>query len=269
MRSARSVGEVGPQDGVWLRECRYQTARKLTNTGSYRHPPIKRAAVLQRVDATLDLVKGDRRAQFGIGGRTFAYDQLAQYRTWLESESGDLERPLPAPDIDPPGARLVTDMYSQRRMSEFCAEMLGQGLQAYDELADSLLATFGWSLAMKAVQPLGAVGTVVFDRSAVMGPPLMYRLLPMGLMTECLDPAAGFIVSANGRAAIHPDHTAWPESPAGSDREGTWERLTTWLADHPGAGPFAGNAFVESLTVIDCQHPRPASLLPRNPSSAT
>lgn len=254
------LDEVGPEDGVWRQEFRYMVARNLTSTGSIRNPPISRAAVLAEVEAKLDSAQGDRRSRFGVGRMTHTYDQLVQYQAWLRSGTGDLKCPLPVPDVDPPDARDITDMYSHNRMSEFCAEMLGQGLQAYDELADSLFGTFGWSLGMKAGGPLGAVGTVEFAHSGLLGPVLMYRLLPMDLMAEYFDSSAGFIISANRRVAMHPDHTVWPMNSNDVDREHQWEQITTWLAGRPNAGPFAGTAYSEVHSVIDCHHVRPASL---------
>jgi hypothetical protein len=260
LNALENLGEIGPADGVWRQEYRYMAARNLTGIGTFRNPPISRAAVLAKVEVMLGSAMGDRRARFRVGRIAYTYDELEHFQSWLKSGVDDVESPLPVPDIDPPGASHITDMYSPTRMNEFCAEMLGQGLQAYDELADSLFGKFGWSLGKTAGGPLGAVGTVDFSRSDPFGPGLTYRVMPLDLIAEYLEPLAGFVVSANGRAAIHPDQAVWPGRSAAADREHRWEQLTSWLAARPAVGPFASSAYSENATVIECQHVRPASL---------
>jgi hypothetical protein len=254
---------LGPDGGVWQHEARYGVARIVSGSRSVLHPPLDREATMGVLEDMLTRAGSDiHRARFAINGRTVGGLQVADLHSWLESQTFTyFERPVPTPDkgfAPGPGGGYVWDVYSNEHLVRFTSEVHGNACQAYDDMADTWFASFGWSLGMNACRPFGVLGKIRFLESGRLGhePVLDYVEVPMDILSGEIRNRADLAVSTNGRAAIglsdDDERVEWWELPE------RWTRLRDWADNHRIESPFwsLGGA----STIIECVHDRPASL---------
>ena len=252
---------LGPDSGVWQQEARYRVARIVSRNGSVLHPPLDREATVDILEDMLTQAGGDiHRAGFVINGRNVDGPQFADLHSWLESQTfAHFERPLPAPDKGfTPGHRggWVRDVYSDEQLARFTSEMYGNACQAYDDMADTWFASFGWSLGKNACRPFGVLGKIKIQSGRLGNAPgLDYVEVPMDILGEEILNRTDLTVSTNGRAAIcltnGDQHEEWWELPE------RWIRIRDWASTHGIDSPFWSLNW--SSTDIECAHDRPAS----------
>jgi hypothetical protein len=253
---------LGPDGGLWQLEARYRVARIVNRSRSALHPPLNREATIHVLENMLTQVDGDiLHARFVIDGKSLVGVQIADLRSWLESQTfTHFERPLPTPDKGfAPGSSgsWIWDIFSTEQLVRFTSEVYGNACQVYDDMADTWFASFGWSLGKNACRPFGVLGKVKTQSGRIGNAPgLEYVELPMDILGEEIRNRTDLTVSSNGRAAIHlsdnDDHQEWWELPEG------WTRIRHWADRHHIESPFWGLSW--SSTVIECTHDRPASL---------
>jgi hypothetical protein len=254
---------LGPDGGVWQREARYRVARIVNRNGSVLHPPLDRESTIDILEDMLMQAGGDiHRVGFVINGRNVDGPQFADLHSWLESQTfAHFERPVPTPDkgfAPGSGAGWVSDVYSNEQLVRLTSEVYGNACLAYDEMADSWFASFGWSLGNNACRPFGVLGKIKFRKSERPGnvPVLDYVQVPMDILSEEIRSRADLTVSTNGRAGIvlpnDDKHEEWWELPE------RWTRFRYWADQHSVESPFWSLSW--SSTVIECAHDRPASL---------
>lgn len=248
---------LGRTDGPWHREQRYALARTIMNSRTVFHTPMKRQAIIDMCEKVADQVPDVASSDVRMNGRTFRGAALVDLLTWLRSQTFEhFDRPVPAPDLGFPPSGLVWDFYSPARMVRFCADMLGQACDIYEEMAATMFARFDWSLGRSAFGPFGSIGSVEFGDNR-MGPGLNHTELPMELVADYIAQYPDAVVSANGRAAIRLETEG---------RSETWslewmrsaDELQDWIARKQLAGPFTHIG--SSSSNINCNHERPASL---------
>lgn len=242
---------LGPADGLWHHERRYRTARAVIRDHSVFHKPMGRTEVIEAADLLLGPQRERLHALFSLDTRVVSGEELADLLDWLEEQTfGEFVRPVPAPDVMTPTGAWVWDVYSPPQLARFCAETYGLGIVAYEEMADTVFSSFGWSLSLSAFRPVGVLGTVVLPEPSGIGPVLEYQELPMDLLREAVLQDDAYVLSANGRAAMKVGDLR------GQHHERN-DRLSQWIGLHGAEVPF--RSLSSGSTVIELGLDRPVS----------
>lgn len=260
---------LGPPGGIWDRERLWLAARMLLGQMGPLHRPIPVTDVVTIVDERFAALREDgidaETAVFRIRGRwSLPARDLQHLETYLAaSQSPVMVRPVPPPDLEQPTGGLVTDLYSDSRLLQFVAEVLGLACEGYEEAASGPFASFAWSLGAGAAGPLGVLGVVEFAKPGTPrlgGRPIMrYVRVPLPLVEQYIGSRSEVTISTNRRAAIAPnmrddddDYDNWAVI---AER---WARSSTDWAEMAGVdSPFWSYSIVGSA--IDVGHERPVS----------
>lgn len=260
-----SAEDLGPDDGVWRMESRYRAARLLTNSRSGRFPPISREAVVQAASGLKGAIDDQNlsRTRIVIRGRTILGQVIEDLLASSHASADNwLERPVPVPDLPTSsGGSWIWNPYSDARLQEFYAEVLGLASQAYLEVASTTFAALGWSLGLAADPGFGVIARLSFTDSPVFGdhaPGLSSAIVTGALFDQAVaERGTNALLATRGRALVtlasDGDSEDWVDDFVRSHmREAA-------LAGLP-AGPFAHGP-VHSLSMADHEiHERPASL---------
>jgi hypothetical protein len=253
---------LGPIDGIWHQERRYLTARIILRKGSVFQPPLDRSEIIDAAEALLRQADDPSTTLYHLGPKKVGGDEVIDLRDWLQvQEFKEFARPVPGADLTKPagGGGMIWDLYTREHMLSVCAEMMGLACQAYDELVETLLPTFDWSLGRNAYSPMGTLGFLSYQENGVrgFGPTLEFKNLPMDLMAQDIEADPTFVIASNGRAAVRPH--------GGAERANTFEewtrhsdRINQWAVGKGIDSPFRSFGGVSS-TVVECSHDRPAS----------
>lgn len=252
MRMLEGDSVLGPPNGVWHAERRFRAARVLMGRRGVLFEPLERLRVIERCEQFLEVVDDPRYASFSSGSARIPGAEVAELLDWLTDQVFDtLKRPVPTPDRGLRDSRgWISDLYSPEQMVRFCAETYGLACQAYEEMADTVLSTFGWSLGMNACRPVGVLGVVEYRQQlGGDGASLHFTELPLELLRGAAASRHGLVWSANGRAAV-----SLGERPA-LDTD-YFDSLREWSSHHVES-PFW--SLSTGSSVIHVGHERPAS----------
>lgn len=199
---------LGPAAGVWCRESRYRALRRLTRSESFLFPPIPRDSALATVTNLLQHVGDPAHAVLQVGRGHIRGDMLVNLAAWLAELDDDvIERPVPVPDVDPSQARSswIWDVYSEPRLQEFYATVLGLACVAYDELAETVFSKFAWSLGTRAEGEFGVIADLSFFSGwgGTHMPGIASAKVPIRLVEEArLHAGSTALIAPNGRALV-------------------------------------------------------------------
>jgi hypothetical protein len=214
------------------------------------------------VTQLLDQLDDPTHTVLQVGRREISGHQLLDLADWLSVVGEDvIERPVPSPDVDLAKARgsWIWDFYSEARLQEFYGAVLGLACTAYDELAHTVFAKFGWSLGTLADGEFGVIADLSYT-SGSRGdhtPVLSSAKVPIALFREAeLEFGSAGLVAPNGRALV-------THSPSSSHID-SWIRQ--FVSDHANAtlearspNPFSRFGSYSSAIADDMNSSRPAS----------
>lgn len=254
---------LGPREGVWVKESRYRSLRRLMGASSALFPAISRDLALSKAAQLLSHIDDPQHAVFVMGGRRFRGEVLVDLVTWMEQLDSDwIYRPAPTPDLTPSEARSgwVWDLYSEAGLQRFYAEVYELAAVAYDELAGSTFAPFAWSLGTLADGPYGVIADLSYGsgRGSDHMPILNWAKVPEELVSEAREKHGDAGISSSlGRAYV-----TLSTSGAGPER---------WIADFlrdrlvsarlSRSNPFSRLGAYGQHLPDETQRNRPASLL--------
>ncbi|MGD7790284.1 NACHT domain-containing protein [Propionibacteriaceae bacterium Y1700] len=254
---------IGGTGGVWQGESRYRALRIVLNARSMLYPPIDRDEALRTIEEKLDVFPSGEVAAWTLAGSgTIEGREMVDLVDWLRAHpQSTIVRPLPLPDRQQPSGGMIWDFYSDDRLKSFCAEMLGNGCEAYDEAATGLFSRFGWSLGTGDPGSFGVLAELAFQSDGPRGrmPVINKMVLPLDVLSDEIDSwGSEFEWSRNGRAAV-----AYASDASQSDlrfherSQALFDRIGPRLT---GGGPFRRGPGWSGSILDQVHHPRPASL---------
>jgi hypothetical protein len=201
-----TVEQLGPTNGVWHRERRYQVARILTRTTSMLHPPIPATSVLSAAHKLIRHGEEPDHTTFNLSRKIVRGEELIDLVDWIEANQlAHVESPLPSPDRPHPTGGMVWDLYSPEALMRFTAEAYGSACIAYDEALQTVFTNFAWSFGAGAAGPFGFLLDMAYGTAGIAGDnaPLLTAIrLPLELLRDCVEQNSTLLVSSTGRAAI-------------------------------------------------------------------
>jgi len=201
--------DLGPPDGVWVQELRYDLARLLLGRGSLFHGDLPANDVRARAEELFEAIGGrNPRAGFQLGGaRVMSGAEIENLLDWLDASGAEvITSSLPERDLPSPSSGWIWGFYSREQLMRFEAETYGRACDAYDETLSHSLARLGWSLPSSALAPFGVILFLDHGDTTGLGRPPVLSLVrvPMPLMKQLAPRGVDVIWARNGRAVIAP-----------------------------------------------------------------
>jgi hypothetical protein len=250
--------DLGADNGIWVREKRYTTARALLGRDGIFTSDLPADEIRNNIQQLFKLSGGpDAPTLFHLGGRRSATDvDLRDLLQHLDSTGAAVLRAnVPPADVTNPATSWVWSFYSKEQLAVLEADAYGRACEAYDEVLAGAFSCFGWSLPRSGLAPFGMILFLADppEASAMPSPTLTAVRVPMPLLTRLAPQGPGTVWSENGRAVITP-------APGGVEYEtlvSLMETTLEWVAAQ-GGEVFGGYSWT-STGARDMSKKRPAS----------